>query len=112
MLSRICIFWAKRLEVLEDESLVERSLKLGTYFIEKLREIPNPSIKEVRGRGLFIGLELVGLARPYCERLKDLGLLCKETHETTIRFAPPLTISQEELDWALDRIKLVLTISF
>jgi ornithine--oxo-acid transaminase len=95
------------IEVLEDEHLVERSAELGTYFIEKLREISNPSIKEVRGRGLFIGLELVEPARPYCERLKDLGLLCKETHETTIRFAPPLTISQENLDWALDRIKLL-----
>ncbi|WP_036583704.1 aminotransferase class III-fold pyridoxal phosphate-dependent enzyme, partial [Paenibacillus darwinianus] len=74
---------------------------------EKLRELRHPAVREIRGRGLFIGLELSGPARPYCERLKELGMLCKETHETTIRFAPPLTIAQTELDWAVERIRHV-----
>ncbi len=97
------------LDVLVDEKLAEKSLELGNYFMEALREINHPSIKEVRGRGLFIGMELTEQARPYCEALKDLGLLCKETHDTVIRFAPPLVISKEELDWALDKIKKVFT---
>nr|WP_278429873.1 ornithine--oxo-acid transaminase [Brevibacillus laterosporus] len=103
-----CAVAVAALEVLEEERLVERSLELGTYFMEKMREIKNPHIKEVRGKGLFIGLELDTAARPYCESLKTLGLLCKETHDTTIRFAPPLVISKEELDWAIERIKQVL----
>jgi ornithine--oxo-acid transaminase len=105
-----CAVAIAALDVLEEEKLVERSLELGAYFIEKLREIQNPEIKDIRGRGLFIGVELTGRARPYCEKLKELGLLCKETHETTIRFAPPLTIKQEELDWAIARIKQVLEV--
>ncbi|RFB28617.1 ornithine--oxo-acid transaminase [Brevibacillus sp. VP] len=104
-----CAVAVAALEVLEEERLVERSLELGTYFMEKMREIKNPHIKEVRGKGLFIGLELDTAARPYCESLKALGLLCKETHETTIRFAPPLVISKEELDWAIELIKQVLS---
>jgi ornithine--oxo-acid transaminase len=103
-----CAVAIASLEVLEEEKLVTRSAELGSYFIEKLREIQNPKIVEVRGRGLFIGLELIEKARPYCEKLKEHGLLCKETHETTIRFAPPLNISKEDLDWAFERIKLVL----
>jgi ornithine--oxo-acid transaminase len=74
-----------------------------------LREIEHPSVKEVRGRGLFIGMELTEAARPYCEQLKELGLLCKETHDTVIRFAPPLIISKEELDWAIERIQKVFS---
>lgn len=105
-----CAVAIAALDVLEEEKLVERSLELGAYFIAKLREIQNPEIKDIRGRGLFIGVELTGRARPYCEKLKELGLLCKETHETTIRFAPPLTIKQEELDWAIERIKQVLEV--
>ena len=77
---------------------------------EELLKIQNPIIKEIRGRGLFIGMELTESARPYCERLKDEGLLCKETHDNVIRFAPPLIITQEELDWAIDKIKKVLSI--
>ena len=65
--------------------------------MEELKKIDHPSIKEVRGRGLFIGVELTEAARPYCEELKELGLLCKETHDTVIRFAPPLVITKEEL---------------
>ncbi|NBD23361.1 ornithine--oxo-acid transaminase [Paenibacillus glycinis] len=100
-----CAVAIAALDVLEDEGLVSRSEELGTYFISLLRGIESPVIKEIRGRGLFIGLELHGEARPYCEQLKELGLLCKETHETTIRFAPPLTIAREELDWAFARIQ-------
>jgi len=103
-----CAVAAAALDVLIDEGLTERSLELGQYFMDRLKEIRNPLIKEIRGRGLFIGLELKTAARPYCEQLKERGLLCKETHETTIRFAPPLVISKEELDWAIDRIKQVL----
>lgn len=102
-----CAVSIASLEVLVDEELAKRSLELGTYFKEELQKIQHPSIKEVRGRGLFIGLELTEAARPYCEELKELGLLCKETHDTVIRFAPPLIITQEELDWALERIKKV-----
>lgn len=96
------------LDVLEDERLAERSLELGSYFKEKLQAIDNPTIKEVRGRGLFIGVELYEPARPYCEKLKEEGLLCKETHENVIRFAPPLIISRNDLDWAIERIYRVL----
>ena len=75
--------------------------------MDELKKIEHPSIKEVRGRGLFIGLELTEEARPYCEKLKDLGLLCKETHDTVIRFAPPLIITKEEIDWAIERINKI-----
>ncbi len=102
-----CAVSIASLEVLQDEKLAERSQELGEYFVGKLREIQHPSIKEVRGRGLFIGMELTEAARPYCEQLKELGLLCKETHETVIRFAPPLIISKEDLDWAIERIQKV-----
>lgn len=97
------------LEVLEDEQLADRSLELGTYFKEKLQAIDNPVIKEIRGKGLFIGVELFESARPYCEKLKEVGLLCKETHENVIRFAPPLVISKEDLDWAIEKIVNVLS---
>ncbi|MDQ0340991.1 ornithine--oxo-acid transaminase [Caldalkalibacillus uzonensis] len=103
-----CAVAVAALDVLEEERLAERSLELGNYFQEKLRQIKSSVIKEVRGRGLFIGVELYNPARPYCEQLKEEGLLCKETHETVIRFAPPLVISKEELDWALERIYKVL----
>lgn len=96
------------LEVIEAEKLAERSLELGRYFLEQLQGIQNPLIREVRGRGLFVGVELNTAARPYCEQLKEKGLLCKETHENTIRFAPPLVITKEELDWAFERIASVL----
>ena len=94
--------------MLEEEKLVERSLELGTYFMERLKSIDNPMIRDVRGRGLFIGIELTEAARPYCEALKERGLLCKETHETVIRLAPPLVITKEELDQAFEAIEAVL----
>ncbi|AYU54739.1 ornithine--oxo-acid transaminase [Staphylococcus debuckii] len=97
------------LDVLEDEKLAERSRELGEYFQNELKKIDNPVIKEVRGRGLFIGVELNEDARPYAEALKEEGLLCKETHDTVIRFAPPLIITKEEIDDALERIKKVFS---
>ncbi|OCA87577.1 ornithine--oxo-acid transaminase [Bacillus sp. FJAT-27225] len=103
-----CAVSIAALDVLVDEKLADKSLELGEYFMGKLKEINNPRIKEVRGRGLFIGVELTEPARSYCEQLKEEGLLCKETHETVIRFAPPLVITKEELDWAIERIKKVL----
>jgi ornithine--oxo-acid transaminase len=103
-----CAVAVAALQVLEDERLAERSERLGNYFMQHLRGIRSAAVKEVRGKGLFIGVELHVPARPYCERLMTAGLLCKETHETTIRFAPPLTITEDEINWALERIKEVL----
>ncbi|AZU62170.1 ornithine--oxo-acid transaminase [Neobacillus mesonae] len=103
-----CAVSIAALEVIEEEKLAERSLELGNYFLEQLRAINNPAIKEIRGKGLFIGVELTEEARPYCEQLKDKGLLCKETHDTVIRLAPPLIITKEEIDWAVEKIKEVL----
>jgi len=96
------------LEVIEEENLVERSCEIGKYFMRRLMEIDNPIIKEVRGKGLLVGVEFKENARPYCEKLKEEGVLCFETHQTVIRFAPPLIITEEELDWAIDRIKKVI----
>ncbi|MCH8874589.1 aminotransferase class III-fold pyridoxal phosphate-dependent enzyme, partial [candidate division KSB1 bacterium] len=96
------------LEVIEEEGLVDRADKLGASFLERLKTIESPHIVDIRGKGLFIGVELDTKARPYCEALKDEGLLCKETHENVIRFAPPLVITEEELDWAFERIKKVI----
>ena len=102
-----CAVSIAALDVLVDEDLAGRSLELGEYFKSELEKINHPAIKEVRGRGLFIGIELNENARPYCEKLKEEGLLCKETHDTVIRFAPPLIISKEELDFALDKVRNV-----
>ena len=104
-----CAVSEAALDVMIDENLVERSNELGEYFKAELKKIDNPAIKEIRGRGLFIGVELAEPARPYCEALKALGILCKETHETVIRFAPPLVISKADLDWALEKVKSVLS---
>jgi ornithine--oxo-acid transaminase len=104
-----CAVSIAALDVLINEKLSDKSLELGEYFVSKLKEIQNPRIKEVRGRGLFIGVELNEPARKYCEELKEQGLLCKETHDTVIRFAPPLIISKDELDWAIERINKVLS---
>ncbi|MBF8377079.1 ornithine--oxo-acid transaminase [Alicyclobacillus mali] len=93
------------LDVIVEEKLPEKSRALGEKFLGWLRELKHPAIKEVRGRGLFIGVELHEMARPYCERLKEAGLLCKETHENTIRFAPPLVITEDELAWAFEQIR-------
>jgi ornithine--oxo-acid transaminase len=100
------------LRVLVDEGMVENSARLGPYFIDCLRQIPSRHVKEVRGRGLWIGIELhheAGGARRFCEALQLEGLLCKETHDHVIRIAPPLTIQKAEIDWALERLAKVLT---
>jgi ornithine--oxo-acid transaminase len=96
------------LKVVEEEKLAERSLELGDYLLNELKKINSPIIKEIRGKGLFIGIELTIPARVYCEKLKELGILCKETHENTIRLAPPLIITKEEINWAIEKIKQVL----
>ena len=95
------------LKVLVEEKLIENSAKLGPWFMGELKTMKYKSIKKVRGRGLFIGLVLDRPARPYCEALMDEGMLCKETHENVIRFAPPLVISKKELNMALRRINKV-----
>jgi ornithine--oxo-acid transaminase len=100
------------LRVLEEEQLAARSAELGEYLMGRLRAIQSPYIKEVRGQGLLIGLVLhpdAGGARRFCVALMKEGLLCKETHEDVIRFAPPLVISREQLDWALERVEKVIT---
>jgi len=100
------------LKVIVEERLVERSAEMGEYFMERLVEIPSRHVKEVRGKGLLIGVELkpeAGGARRFCEALKERGLLAKETHEHVIRFAPPLIIDRETIDWAIPRIQEVLT---
>ena len=96
------------LRVLVEEKLVERSAGLGAYLLEKLQAIPSPYVKQVRGKGLWIGIELNQPARPFCEKLKELGLLCKETHDTVIRIAPPLVITREQIEWVAERIAKVL----
>lgn len=99
------------LKVIRDEKLAERSAQLGEYFIEQLSEISSPHVKEVRGKGLLIGVELkpeAGGARRFCEALKGKGILAKETHDNVIRFAPPLVIDKETIDWALPSIREVL----
>ena len=107
-----CAVARESLKVIVEERLPARSRELGEYFKAQLEAIHSPYVKEIRGKGLFIGVELkddVGGARPFCEALKERGILAKETHDTVIRFAPPLIISKEELDWALGEIRAVLT---
>ncbi|MFC0332296.1 ornithine--oxo-acid transaminase [Paenibacillus sepulcri] len=95
------------LRVTEEEQLADRSLSLGADLLAKLRQLHHPDIIDIRGRGLFVAIETAGPARPYCERLKQAGLLCKETHEKVIRLAPPLVISEADLQWAVERIRHV-----
>jgi len=104
-----CAVARAALQVLVDEKLVERSAELGQYFLAKLHAISSPVVKEIRGRGLWIGVELTVAARPYCERLMQEGMLCKETHDYVIRLAPPLVITREEIDWAVDKLTNVLS---
>jgi len=104
-----CAVARAALQVLIDEKLVERSAELGDYLLTKLRAIESPVIREVRGRGLWIGVELTVAARPYCERLMQEGMLCKETHDHVIRLAPPLVITREEIDWAVEKLTNVLS---
>ena len=107
-----CAVARMALRVLVEEGMVENSAKMGQYLMERLGSIKSPHIKEVRGRGLLIGVELhpsAGGARRFCEALMAKGLLCKETHQHVIRFAPPLIIKKDEIDWALTHIESVLT---
>jgi ornithine--oxo-acid transaminase len=99
------------LRVIREENLAERSRELGEYFMEQLAEIPSPHVKEVRGKGLLIGVELkpeANGARRFCEAMQERGILAKETHDNVIRFAPPLVIDKETVDWALPSIREVL----
>ena len=105
-----CAVAREALRVLVEEKMIENSAHLGEYFMGKLRTLGSTKIQEIRGRGLWIGLQLTpqaGGARKYCEALQAKGLLCKETHVDTIRFAPPLCITREELDWAFERVEQV-----
>jgi len=102
------------LEVIEDENLVERSATMGEYFMDRLMEIPSKHVKEIRGKGLLIGVELHAEAkgaRRFCEALQLEGILAKETHDNVIRFAPPLIIEKDTIDWAIPKITRVLQMS-
>ena len=103
-----CAVARTALRVLVDEGMVKRSAVLGRYFLDRLKTLRSNELKEVRGKGLWIGIELRSPARPYCEALQHEGVLCKETHERVIRIAPPLTITSEEIDWAFERIRKVI----
>ena len=103
-----CAVARAAIKVLIEEKLVERSAELGAYFLGLLQTLRSPELREVRGKGLWIGIELHGWARPYCEALRQEGVLCKETHDRVIRIAPPLVIQREEIDWAFERIRTVI----
>ena len=103
-----CAVARAALDVVVDEDLPARSAELGAYAIDYLQRLRTPHLVEVRGKGLWIGLELDTAARPVCEQLREQGVLCKETHGTVIRLAPPLVISQQDLTWGLERVKDVL----
>lgn len=100
-----CAVAREALRVILDENLSARSAELGAWFLRELQGLAHPDILGVRGRGLLAGIELRGPARPYCERLQALGLLCKETHDHVIRIAPPLVVERGDLGWALDRLR-------
>jgi ornithine--oxo-acid transaminase len=103
-----CAVARSALRVLVEEQLAERSAELGAYFLALLQTLRSPDLKEVRGKGLWIGIEMNSPARPYCEALMSEGVLCKETHDHVIRIAPPLIITREEIDWAFKRIRGVI----
>lgn len=102
-----CAIARTALWVLGDEQLAQRSDELGAWFLAEIAKIKHPEIREVRGRGLLIGIELTVPARKYCEALKDLGVLCKETHDKVIRIAPPLVVERDDLAWAGDKLREV-----
>jgi ornithine--oxo-acid transaminase len=103
-----CAVARTALRALVEEQLIQRSAELGDYFLKKLQTLRSPRLRDVRGKGLWLGIELNVPARPYCEALKLLGVLCKETHDYVIRVAPPLVITREEIDWAFERIRKVV----
>ncbi len=107
-----CAVAREALKVLKEEDLIHNAEEMGKKFLAGLKSINNSKIREVRGRGLLLAVEFkldAGGARQYCEKLKESGLLCKETHDNIIRFAPPLVITAEQVDWALERIKPILS---
>jgi ornithine--oxo-acid transaminase len=107
-----CAVARTALKVLVEEGMIDNAAEMGAHFKQGLEAIQSEAIKAVRGRGLMLAVEFhpeAGGARQYCKRLKEAGLLCKETHQHTIRFAPPLIITREEVDWALEQIMGVFT---
>jgi ornithine--oxo-acid transaminase len=107
-----CAIARMALKVLVDEGMVENAAEQGDYFMTGLNQIRSNAVKEIRGRGLMLAVELhpeAGGARRYCDALKDQGILCKDTHEHSIRIAPPLVITRNEVDWVLERFAKVLT---
>lgn len=109
-----CAVARAALKVIVEEKLIDNAEEVGAYFRERLEEINSPHIKEIRGKGLLIGVELhesAGGARRFCEALQEAGILCKETHHTIIRFAPPLVIQKADVDWAIERIHQVMTMA-
>ncbi|MCD6186539.1 MAG: ornithine--oxo-acid transaminase [Desulfuromusa sp.] len=107
-----CAVARTAIRVIADENMIENADKMGEYFRTGLKQIDTQLIKEIRGRGLLIGVELnpeAGGARKYCQQLEGLGILCKETHDNIIRFAPPLVITREDIDWAMENIDKVFS---
>ena len=102
-----CAVAREALRVMLDEDLIGRSAELGKWFLRELALVSHPDIVEVRGIGLLAGIELRGPARPYCEKLQQLGMLCKETHDRVIRIAPPLVVERDDLEWALEQVRTV-----
>ena len=102
-----CAVARTALRVIEEEKLIENSRRLGAWMLNELLTIRHPLIRQIRVIGLLIGIDLSVKARPFCERLMQLGILCKETHDNVIRLAPPLVISQEDLAWAAEQVKTV-----
>ncbi len=102
-----CAVARTALQVLQDERLVERSAELGAWFLAQVRTISHPGIKDIRGRGLMVAIELNEMARPFCEALKERGMLCKETHDFVLRLSPPLVVSQDDLGWAVEQLRAV-----
>jgi len=106
-----CAVARTALQVIIDEGMIENAEKMGAVFLNGLKQIVNPLIKDIRGKGLMLAMEFypkAGGARQYCLKLKEKGLLCKETHDDIIRFAPPLVITQSEVEWALDKISAIV----
>ena len=102
-----CAVARTALRVLHDERLVERSAELGAWFLSQVRTLVHPGIKAVRGRGLMVAIELTEKARPFCEALKERGMLCKETHDYVLRLSPPLVVSKDDLAWAVEQLRAV-----
>ncbi len=102
-----CAVARAALRVIADEKLCERSAELGAWVLDQLHTLQHPAIREVRGKGLLAGIEVHGMARPFCEQLKDLGVLCKETHDSVIRLAPPLIVARQDLEWLVAQLRSV-----